>query len=73
MSYPLALRNTARAALIFAAIFFAFGAGMALVSGETINWTEAGRMTAIATGVYWALLAALRARKTGNNTRNASR
>ena len=70
MSYPLALRKTARATLIFALIFFAFGIGMALVSGEMIDWMEAGRMTAIATGVYWALMAALRTRETGNNARN---
>jgi hypothetical protein len=70
VSYPLAVRKTARSALVFAAIFFAFGVAIALLSGEAINWTEAGRMTVIATGVYWALMAALKTRETGNNARN---
>ncbi|WP_071798805.1 hypothetical protein [Natronohydrobacter thiooxidans] len=65
MSYAAAIRNTARAALIFAVIFFAFMVGVALISGETINWLEAGMMTVIATGVYWALMAALKTRRTG--------
>ena len=64
MSYPRALKYTARAALIFAAIFFVIGIGVTRLSGDPINWQQATHTTLIATGIYWPLLALFRLRKT---------